>query len=331
LVISACSNFADHYYKDEIAVKTKGDKRGMMIRCRSISSHLFDILNYAFLFLLAVACLLPMVHILAVSLSDRFATGGQFVTFYPMLVDAEGHKNFGITFESYRKVISAGVFWNSFRISVMRTLLGTGLTLLLTVLTAYPLSKTASVFRGRSVFIWFIVFTMMFSGGLIPLFLVIRSLGLQYNFLSLILPFAFSSFYTIMLINFFRDIPSELEDAAMIDGASHWQLLFKIYIPLSMPALATLGLFSAVANWNEWFFGMIFMRAADYPLQTFLRTVVIQMNAAQVARDTSNYLMYSDRSLRAATIFVTTAPILVVYPFVQRFFITGIKLGAVKG
>jgi putative aldouronate transport system permease protein len=292
-----------------------------MIVDKSLNGRLFDILNYTFLILLSAACLLPMVHILAVSLSDRAATAGGFVTLWPI--------NF--TIESYRKVIQAGAFWRSFQVSVARTTLGTLLALAVTILTAYPLSKTNEEFRGRKVLVIMLFISMVFSGGLIPFFLVVRNLGLLYKLPALFVPFALSTWNVIILMNFFRETPKELEDAGVIDGASHWQLLYHIYLPLALPALATLALFAAVWQWNDWFWGMIFMRHESIPLQTFLRYVVIEMNTSDVMRDLSNLTLFSDRSLRAAQIFVTTLPILVIYPILQRYFVSGIKLGAVKG
>jgi putative aldouronate transport system permease protein len=133
-------------------------------------------------------------------------------------------------------------------------------------------------------------------------------------------------------MNFFKEVPRELEEAALLDGASHWQILWKIFIPLSTPALATLALFIAVYHWNSWFDGMIFMTDnANYPLQTYLRTVVIDMNSSTLQMDAARVDSLSQRSLRAAMIFISTVPIMVVYPFLQRYFVTGIKLGSVKG
>jgi putative aldouronate transport system permease protein len=175
------------------------------------------------------------------------------------------------------------------------------------------------------------VFTMLFQGGLIPYFMVIRGLGLLNTIWALVLP-GVAVWNIILLLNFFKEVPEELEEAALLDGASHWQILWKVYLPLSLPALATLSLFVAVYHWNAWFDGMIFMTDnANYPMQTYLRTVVINMNSATINMDVSRVEMLSERSMRAAMIFVSIIPILIVYPFVQRYFIHGIKLGSVKG
>jgi putative aldouronate transport system permease protein len=174
---------------------------------------------------------------------------------------------------------------------------------------------------------------MFFGGGLIPWFLVIRSLGLLNKVWALILPGALPVWNVILTMNFFRDVPRELEEAAIIDGASHWRILWDVYVPISVPALATMTLFSAVGHWNSWFDGMVLMsRTTLYPLQTFLRSIIVTMNLSMfMTLDAKTMYQISDRSCRAATILISTIPILIVYPFVQRYFIVGIKLGAVKG
>ncbi len=294
-----------------------------MVGEKTWGSRLFDVANHIFLILFAAACLLPMIHILAVSLSNRAASVGGFVTVWPI----------GFTTANYQKIFASGAIYQAALISVQRTVIGTALNLLLTVLTAYPLSKTAQAWKGRNVFMWIVVFSMLFGGGLIPWFLVIRSLGLLNKIWALILPGALPVWNVILTMNFFRDIPKELEEAAIIDGASHWRILSDVYVPISVPVLATMTLFSAVGHWNSWFDGMVLMsKTTMYPLQTFLRSVVVTMNMSVLLTiDPKTMYQLSDRSARAATILISTIPILLVYPFVQRYFIVGIKLGAVKG
>ena len=292
-----------------------------MIRDASWSSRLFDAFNYVFLAVFACACLLPLLHIFAVSLSGRAPATAGFVSFFPL----------DFTIENYQEVMGSRTFLRSFMISVARVVLGTSLNMTLIILTAYPLSKSARVFKGRTLFIWFFVFAMLFDGGLIPSFLVVRSLGLLNTIGSLILPNAVPIFSVILMMNFFRDVPKELEESALIDGASHWRVLWHIYVPLSLPAIATLTLFSAVNHWNAWFDGLIYMTDnANYPMQTYLRTVVVELDLTNVGIDPRDLQRLSDRAIRGAQIIVATAPILVVYPFLQRYFISGIKLGAVK-
>lgn len=292
-----------------------------MIRETSLSSRLFDVANHLFLAGFAILCLLPLIHIFAVSFSGRGPANGGFVSFWPL----------DFTLENYDQVVGSQVFLRSLWISLQRVVLGVSLNMALVVLCAYPLSKSPRVFRGRPVLIWVFVFAMLFDGGLIPTFLVIRSLGLINKLGALILPGAVPIFSVILMMNFFRDIPPELDESAHIDGASHWHVLWHIYLPLSLPAIATLTLFAAVNHWNAWFDGLIYMTDSNnYPMQTYLRTVVVELDLTRVGMTPQDLQRLSDRAIRGAQIIVATVPILLVYPFLQRYFISGIRLGAVK-
>lgn len=293
-----------------------------MIQEKSWTSRLFDLTNYLILVLFGLLCLLPMIHIVAVSLSNRSASMGGFVTLWPI----------GFTWRNYAEILAAGPVYQAFFISVQRTVLGTLINMILTVLAAYPLSKSAQEFKGRNWFMWIMIVALLFNGGLIPWFLVIRNLGLLNSLWALIFPGALPIWNVILLMNFFRELPKELEEAAIIDGASYWAILLYIYLPLSVPALATLTLFAAVGHWNSWFDGMILItKNAQYPIMTFLRTVVVDLNLQILSVNNEDIYNLSDRSIRAANIVVATLPILLVYPFLQRYFIHGIRLGAVKG
>jgi putative aldouronate transport system permease protein len=293
-----------------------------MVQEKSLASRLFDLANILLLIFFGLACLLPMIHILAVSLSNRAASMGGYVTLWPV----------GFTTLNYEEIFKAGAVYKAFLISVQRTVFGTALNMVMTILAAYPLSKSNRELRGRDFFMWVLLLAMLFNGGLIPWFLVVRNLGLLNSLWALILPGALPIWNVILLMNFFREIPQELEEAAIIDGASYWNTLFYIYLPLSVPALATLILFSAVMHWNNWFDGMILiMDNAKYPIMTFLRTVVVDMNLQVLSINMEDIYNLSDRSVRAANILIATLPILIVYPFLQRYFIHGIRLGAVKG
>jgi len=293
-----------------------------MVIEKNWANRLFDFSNYLLLTLLGLACLLPMIHIIAVSLSNRSASMGGFVTLWPI----------GFTWQNYAEIMAAGPVYQAFLVSVQRTVFGTLINMALTVLAAYPLSKTPQEFKGRNWFMWILVVALLFNGGLIPWFLVVRNLGLLNSLWALILPGALPIWNVILLMNFFREIPKELEEAAIIDGASYWDTLWHIFLPLSVPALATLTLFAAVGHWNAWFDGMILItKNAQYPIMTFLRTVVIDMNLQILSVNNEDIYNLSDRSIRAANIVVATLPILLVYPFLQRYFIHGIRLGAVKG
>lgn len=293
-----------------------------MIREKDWRNVAFDIFNHLFIFALGLLALAPLVNLFAISLSSSAAAMGGYVTFWPV----------DFTLENYNAIINSSAVYRAFLVSVQRTVIGTILSLFFTVITAYPLSKTMKEFKGRNIFAWIIVFTMLFDGGLIPGYMVIRSLGLINSIWALILPVSVSAWSIILLMNFFKEVPRELEEAALLDGANHWQILWKIFVPLSTPALATLALFIAVFHWNSWFDGMIFMTDnANYPLQTYLRTVVIDLNSTTLQMDATKVDALSQRSLRAAMIFISTVPIMVIYPFLQRYFVTGIKLGSVKG
>jgi putative aldouronate transport system permease protein len=293
-----------------------------MVLEKNWSGRLFDIAIYLLLGLIGLLCLLPLIHLVAVSLSNRSASVGGFVTLWPV----------GLTLGNYQEILSAGPVYRALLVTVERVVLGTAINMLLTVLAAYPLSKSAQEFRGRNLFMWMLLVALLFNGGLIPWFLVIRNLGLLNTLWALVLHDALPIWNVILLMNFFRELPRELEEAAIIDGASYWDTLFQIYLPLSVPALATLTLFAAVGHWNAWFDGMVLMtKNENYPIMTFLRTVVIDLNLQILSVNPQDLYNLSDRSIRAANIVVATLPILCAYPFLQRYFIHGIRLGAVKG
>jgi putative aldouronate transport system permease protein len=289
----------------------------------SIRRVIFPIFNYAFLIAFTLLCLLPIVHVLAISFSNSTAAAAGYVTFWPV----------DFTFKAYEFVASKPEFIRSMLISFERVFLGVPINMLLTILIAYPLSKSEHMLSYRKGYIVFFMITILFSGGLIPWYMVIKMTGLIDSIFALILPSAVPVFNVIILLNFFRALPKEIEEAAFIDGASHWYTLWKIYVPLSMPALATLTLFCAVHHWNSWFDGIILMnRTEHYPLQSYLQTVVVQQGLLKVTfQDTQLLSEVSERTNKAAQIFIGALPILLVYPFLQRYFMTGIVMGSVKG
>lgn len=291
-----------------------------MVRETTLSSRLFDIVNHVMLTLLALLCLLPLIHILAVSFSDRAATSAGAVSLWPV--------NFNTL--NYQRVLGDAKFLNSFGISVQRVLVGTLLSVLVTSITAYPLSL-AKPFPGQRAYKFLLIFAMVFHGGLIPWFLVLRSLGLVNNFWGLIFPVAVQIWNVVIMVNFFRGIPAELSEAAQMDGASHWSILFHIYIPVSLPAMALVTLFTAVTHWNAWFDGLVLMNDTNkYPLQSLLQTMIVSRDYMRLL-DARTVMLVSERSLRAAQIVIATLPVLLVYPFLQRYFVSGLKLGSVKG
>ncbi len=288
-----------------------------------IKGHIFKLVNYLVLGFLAALCVFPLLHVLALSLSTSTAAASGQVTLWPV----------GFTFSSYRFVTGTPAFGKSFLVSLQRVALAAPLNMLLTILVAYPLAREKKQFRARNFFAWFFLLTILFSGGLIPWYMVIRLTGLIDSIWALVLPAAVPVFNVILLLNFFRNVPRELEEAAYMDGAGHWTLLGRIYLPVSVPALATVTLFVIVGHWNSWFDGLILMNSPErYPLQSYLQTIIINPDPKMLTeRDLDILKLVNDRTKNAAQIFIATLPILAVYPFLQRYFTTGITLGSVKG
>jgi putative aldouronate transport system permease protein len=267
-----------------------------------------------------VLCIFPLIHVLSISLSSITAVESGQVFLWPR----------GINFEAYKFVMRKAQFFRSFFISIQRVILGVTINMLMTVLVAYPLSKPDYKFPRRTLYAWIFFITMLFGGGLIPTYMVIHRTGLINSIWALVIPGAVPVFNIIVLINFFRDIPESYEDAAYIDGAGHLRILYSVYLPMSLPALATLILFSIVGHWNRWFDGMIYMNSpAKYPLQSYLRTLVITIDVELMQADEILEFV-NDRTQRAAQIFVGMLPVLMIYPFLQRYFVKGIRMGGLK-
>ena len=263
-----------------------------------------------------------MIHVLAVSFSDAASAGANTVTFWPM----------GFNTAAYELVFRNAVFGRSFLISVIRTLVGTVISLLCTILVAYPLSKEKEELWGRNVLRWVFIIPMLINGGIVPGFILIRNLGLINSIWALILPGCVPSMYIVMMMNFFRGINAGLLDSARIDGADEFTILLRIMLPLSGASMATIVLFTMVNYWNDWFGGLIFMSERSmWPLQTLLQQMMKSMDMTGFSSsDITMLSKLSDRSFRSAEIIIATVPIMCVYPFMQRFFISGITLGSVK-
>ena len=290
------------------------------------TSRTADVIIIAVMGIVALFCLLPILNVLALSFSSSAAAAAGKVKFLPV----------GFTLNAYEYALTKAQFIRSFGISVKRVVLGLGVNMLFTVLAAYPLSKNSRQLTGRMAYAWFFFFTMIFSGGLIPWYTVIRQTGLMDTIWGVIIPGAVPVYNVIVLLNFFRQLPKELNEAAYVDGAGEARILFNIYLPLSLPSLATLTLFVAVGHWNSWFDGLILMKSPDnYPLQTYLRNMVVVMDQTTIMGMTSSQLeelgKVSDRTLRAAQIFIVALPVLAVYPFGQKYFMKGLVMGSVKG
>ncbi|MDF2871878.1 MAG: sugar transporter permease protein [Anaerocolumna sp.] len=288
------------------------------MRRTSLSRKIFVGCNTVFLVTVALLCLLPLVNLFAISLSGKSAANSGIVTFWP--VDFTGL--------AYVKTFNNSNFIRSIMISFLRTFVGTFLSMFVITTAGYALSKE---FRGRTALMWFFVFTMLFGGGLIPSYMVNTSIGLKNNFLVYILPGAFGCYNLILIMNFFKSIPKALEEAALIDGASFFTVLWKIFLPLSKAGLATVALFIMVGNWNEWFTGILYMSdTKNYPLASFLQVIVVQGNQQDLALDPTSAAAMSERTIKAAQVFIGALPILMVYPFLQKYFVKGIVIGAVK-
>lgn len=286
------------------------------------SYKIFYAFNFAFLLIMSVTCILPLVHIFAVSLSSQAPANANLVGLWPK----------GFNIEAYKQTFSNPNFMRSIGVSIERVVLGTGIGMAVTVLTAYPLSKMHLRFRGRALYTWFFVFTMLFNGGLIPTYIVVQKMGLMNSIWALVLPGAVSAWNMVLMMNFFRNVPREIEEAATIDGANHFRTLLSIYLPLSLPSLATLSLFTMVAHWNSWFDGMIYLTdAPKWPLSTLLQTIVVTQDFSKINLQPEDVKLISNATVKASQIFIGAIPILLVYPFLQKYFVKGMVLGSVKG
>jgi len=293
-----------------------------MVFGNTVGNRAFNLLNILLLIIISLLCLLPLVHILAVSFSKSSAAAAGIVKLWPV----------DFTLSSYRFILKKPEFLKSINVTLIRVVIGTTLSMMLTVLSAYPLSKEKKSLKFRTGYAWFFVFTMLFGGGLIPWYMTIKYLGLLDSVWGLILPSALPVYNVILLLNFFRALPGELEESALMDGAGYWRVLWSVYLPLSMPALATVGLFTIVGHWNSWFDGLILMNSpSNYPLASYLQTVIRGVDLTKLTgQDVLTMASVNDRTAKAAQIFVGTIPILLVYPFLQKYFVKGIVLGSVK-
>ena len=282
---------------------------------------------YVVVILLTLSCLIPLMNVISLSFSSSQAVASNKVGLWPE----------EFTFAAYEKIINDAQFWRSFGISVFRVAMALIINLFMIVTLAYPLSKSVKVFRSRKVFMNIMVFAMLFSGGMIPSYLVVRYLGLINSVWALILPGAVPIGSVILVMNFFRRVPKSLEESALLDGANPWQILTRIYIPISLPSLATVSLFSIVGSWNDFFGGLIYItKVENYPLMTYIQSLsvniaeTLQKAGGMSTQQLQALLSVSNRNLNAAKIVVAIVPLLVIYPFLQKYFVQGIVVGAVK-
>lgn len=289
---------------------------------KSIKQRIFHLFNIVFLTSVMLIGILPFVHLLALSLSSNRAAVAGEVFLWPV----------HFTWTSYKHLAKNMEFFIALGVTLKRVIIGTSLNMFLVIMTAYPLSRSNQEFRARTLYVWFFVVTMFLGGGLIPTYMIVNYTGLMDTLWALVLPGALNVFFMVMLLNFFRNIPKDLEDAARIDGAGHWTMLIQIFLPISKPAIATILLFTMVGHWNEWFTGILYMNAPkNYPLQSYLSTLITSVNVQAISVDDLSTLEeMGSKTLRTAQIFMGTLPILVVYPFLQKYFIRGITIGSIK-
>ncbi|HIV92053.1 MAG TPA: carbohydrate ABC transporter permease [Candidatus Eisenbergiella stercoravium] len=293
---------------------------------QSLSRKIFMVFDYVFLGLLSLSCLLPLINLFAISFSARSMVDANAVSFWPK----------GFNTAAYEYILSNKQYFQSFGITIGRVILGWAVNLALTVLVAYPLSKDdPRMFRCRKYYTWFFLVTMVFNGGLIPTYLVVSKMQMINSFWALILPDAVPMFCVLITMNFFRGLPKAIEEAALVDGASWFVTMFKIYLPLSKPSLATVSLFVIVNHWNAWFDGLIYMNLPEkYPLMTYLQSVVLKFDVTKITSEqlmmNPNLMEVTGRGIKGALILLCTVPILMIYPFLQKYFVSGVVMGSVK-
>ncbi|KRE75454.1 carbohydrate ABC transporter permease [Paenibacillus sp. Soil750] len=285
----------------------------------TVGEKIWQVVVYSILIILALLCLLPFLYVVAVSVTPESEVVRKGIVIIPE----------SYTFLAYKEVFISHGIGQAYKITLFRTIVGTALNVLFTVLAAYPLSK--KYLPGRSTFLIFIVFTMMFSGGLIPTYLLIRSLGLLDSPWVLIIPTLISAFNLVIIKGFFEQLPAEIEESARVDGASELQSLWRIILPLSLPVLATISLFYAVGHWNSYFDAIVYLNDANLmPLQVVLRNILLNI-ASESAESMANSGTVSKFAVQMAAVVVTTVPILIVYPFMQKHFTKGVLMGSIKG
>ncbi|RUS45018.1 carbohydrate ABC transporter permease [Cohnella sp. AR92] len=291
-----------------------------MVEDRSFAGRAFGIVNFALLTLIALITVLPFIHVVAGS----FTTSAELAVKRFVLIPTDW------SLEAYRFIFSTNTIFRSMAVSIGVTLLGTLFSMLISSMMAYGLSRRD--LDGRRTLMFLVVFTMLFNGGLIPTFLVVKNLGLIDHYSALVLPIAINAFNLIILKNFFQNIPEGLEESAKIDGCNDFGILFRIVLPLSMPVIATISLFYAVTYWNTYLNAIMYLNESKmWPIQVLLRQIVVLASGLDYSSDLDSAVPPPDQAVKMAVIVVATLPILLVYPFLQKHFAKGAMLGSVKG
>ncbi len=294
-----------------------------MIENNNLGRRIFVIANYVFCILMGLICVMPVLHIFAVSFSSIDAVYSNHVTFWPI----------GFNMDNYNLVLNDAQFFRSYLVTIIRSAMGLVFSLLVTVLAAYPLAQKEGNFPARPFFVAYFMGAMLFTGGMVPTYLAVKNTGILDTIFALVLPCAVSTYNTILMMNFIKGIPDALSESAFLDGAGHFTTLFRVILPLCMPSIATISLFIILQHWNSWFDGMLYINNMNLkPLQTYLRSVVI-VDAS--ISDTSGYLEDMIANANAdgsngAKIFLALLPTLCIYPFLQKHFAKGIVRGSVK-
>lgn len=289
------------------------------VKDTSASSKALNVIIYAVMVFSLLICIIPFIYMVSLSLSSPKAIINNQVRLIPK----------GINFEAYRQIFTYPNFFRAYGNTIFYTIAGTFIALCMTILFAYPLSKT--YLKGQKILMKMVIFSMYFAGGLIPNYLLISSLHLTGMRFAMLIPFAINQFNLIIMVNFFKALPQEIEEAALIDGIGYFSILPRIILPLSTAAIATVGLYYAVFFWNDWFNGLIYLNTKQYPVMLFLRNIVngtmVLGDSSSASTDTATLSI----SIKSAVIITSTLPIIVLYPFLQKYFVKGLTVGSVKG
>lgn len=289
-----------------------------MKKKKTAEDRIVDTVVYAIVIFLSISIILPFMQVITISMSPASVVNRNGFHLIPMEFD----------FSGYNTIMTDDNFWHSYLVTIARTIIGTASCVLVTVLTAYPLSKPNLPYR-RGLMI-FVVFTMYFSGGMIPTYLLLKNIGLTNHFLVYILPCLVTGFALIVTRNFFMTLPAALEESARIDGASNMKILFSIYLPLSLPVLATIALWYAVTHWNSWMDNMLYVTKQNlYVLQYVLQTIL--NNGQTPDMEMAVGVVVHTETMKMAALILSLIPIVCVYPFLQKYFIKGMVVGSVKG
>lgn len=293
------------------------------MKFRSRGEKIFSVVNVILLTILAVVCAAPIINTVAISFSNSAEVAKGNVLFWP--------KQFSL--DAYEFILTRSAFFDALIVTLKRLVLGTAIQMILIVLCAYPLSMERKNFHMRTVYVWVFVFTMLFGGGTVPVYMTVKQANLLGTIWALVLPGAVPVYNILLTLNAFRSLPKELSESFSIDGAGHLRTMLQLYVPLSMATLATVLLFTVVGHWNSWFDGMLYMNSPEtYPLATYLRSVIVSYDFTNVSSQDAYLLSkISTRTSKCAQIVVSMVPIMLVYPFLQKYFVKGVVMGSVKG